>query len=63
MLENYELIMVPEEVCEVLRIGSTECYKMLKDGTIKGYRVGKTWRIPKANLEEYINSKISTQIK
>ena len=58
MLENYETIMVPEEICEVLRIGSNECYKMLKDGIIKGYKVGKTWRIPKANLECYINSKL-----
>jgi len=61
MLEQYGTIMIPEEVCEVLRIGSNECYRMLKEGQIKAYKVGKTWRIPRANLEYYINSKLSTK--
>ena len=59
MLENYETILVPEEVCEILRIGQSECYRMLGDGTISGYKVGKTWRIPKANVEAYIESKVT----
>lgn len=57
MLEQYNIIMIPEEVCEVLRIGANECYKMLNEGVIKGYRVGKTWRIPKDNVLHYIKSK------
>lgn len=60
MLEQYSTIMIPEEVCEVLRIGSNECYKMLKEGTLSGYKVGKTWRIPKENVLHYIRTKIIT---
>ena len=58
MLENYGEIMLVEEVCEVLRIGSAECYKLLNNNHLCGYKVGKTWRIPKKNLEAYINDRI-----
>ncbi|MDY3908833.1 MAG: helix-turn-helix domain-containing protein [Eubacterium sp.] len=58
MLENYDIILVPEEICEILRIGHNEVYKLLKNGDIPGYKVGKTWRIPKQNVINYINTKI-----
>lgn len=58
MLEQYETILVPEEICEILRIGQNEVYKMLKNKEIAAYKVGKTWRIPKQNLINYIHSKI-----
>jgi len=59
MLEQYETILIPEEVCEILRIGQNEAYKMLKNKEIVAYKVGKTWRIPKENLISYIKSKIA----
>ena len=54
MLEEYETILIPEEVCSILRIGQSECYKLLKERKIVGYKVGKTWRIPKENVKNYI---------
>lgn len=61
MLEQYETILIPEEVCEILRIGLNEVYKMLKNKEICGYKVGKTWRIPKENVIHYIKSKIRSR--
>ena len=58
MLENYDTILVPEECAEILRIGMSEIYKLLNQKQIIGYKVGKTWRIPKENLISYIQSKI-----
>lgn len=55
MLEEYETI--PEEICTILRIGQNECYKLLKEGTIQGYKGGKTWRVPKKNVEYYIRQR------
>ena len=31
MLDNYDTILVPDEVCKILRIGQNEIYKMLKE--------------------------------
>ena len=58
MLENYDTILIPEECAEILRIGMNEIYKLLNQKKIIGYKVGKTWRIPKDNLISYIQSKI-----
>lgn len=58
MLETYDTILLPEECAEILRIGITEMYRLLKSKEIIGYKVGKTWRIPKENLITYINTKI-----
>lgn len=62
-LEGYELILVPEEVSQILRISIGEVYKLLKNGEINAYRVGKTWRIPKPNLQQYIQTKIPVPVK
>lgn len=58
MLENYDIILIPEECAEILRIGMSEMYKLLNQQQVIGYKVGKTWRIPKENLINYIQSKI-----
>ncbi|MBR1741521.1 MAG: helix-turn-helix domain-containing protein [Lachnospiraceae bacterium] len=62
MLENYETILEPDEDCEILRIGQSECYKILNAGALQGYKVGKTWRIPKENVAAYIRSKTSASV-
>lgn len=54
MLENYEEIMTPDEVCEVLRIGKNALYDLLSTGRLKAYRNGRVWRIPKNVVVEYI---------
>ncbi len=58
MLEQYETILALEELCEILRIGQNKVYKMLNNKQILGYKVGKTWRIPKENVISYIKTKI-----
>lgn len=57
MLEEYGAILIPEECAEILRVSIGEIYKMLHINIISGYKVGKTWRIPKTNIIAYIASK------
>ena len=57
MLENYAEILTVEEMCEALRIGYNAAYKLLNDGKLKGYRNGRTWRIPKIAVIEYIKER------
>ncbi|XXM72147.1 helix-turn-helix domain-containing protein [Lysinibacillus sphaericus] len=33
---------------------SCYAYKLLNSGEIKGFRVGRSWRIPRTSLEEFI---------
>lgn len=62
MLEQYDDVLKTEEVCEVLKIGYNSLYELLSSGELKGYRNGRTWRIPKLAVKEYIirQSKISS---
>lgn len=54
MLEQYDDVLKTDEVCEVLRIGYNALYELLASGELKGYRNGRTWRIPKVAVQEYI---------
>ena len=54
MLEQYEPVLLPEEAAEILRIGMNQMYKMLNNGEIKAYHVGRTWRIPRESVINYL---------
>ena len=54
MLEMYNEILSPEEVCEVLLIGKNRLYKLLRENIIHGYREGRNWKISKIAVIDYI---------
>ena len=54
VLEQYADIMTTEETCEALKVGYNTLYELLNSGQLKGYRNGRTWRIPKLAVQEFI---------
>ena len=54
MFESYDDILTPEEVAEALRIGMNAMYDKLRLGEIHGFRNGRSWRISKESLIEYV---------
>ena len=54
MFNEYPDLMNSNEVMEILGIGKNFFYKLLSSGQLKAFRVGRTWRIPKCSVEEYI---------
>ena len=54
MLEQYHYILTIEELCEILKIGRNRAYELLESGTIKGFRLGKPWKIPRIAVENYL---------
>lgn len=57
MFEIYDDILTIEEVAEALKIGTSQAYKIVRSGALKGYKEGKDWKIPKVAIENYILSK------
>lgn len=55
-LDQYNDILTIDDTCEVLRIGRGQCYSQLRSGHIKAWKIGKTWKIPKAGIVEYIRT-------
>lgn len=54
MLNQYNDVMSISDLCEVLAIGRNTVYKLLSDGTICGFRLGRTWKIPKIAVEDFL---------
>lgn len=54
-------IMKFEEVMEFLNIGKNTLYRLLNNGEINAFRIGKVWKIPKKSVEEYVNKKVNSE--
>ena len=49
MFDCYDTLITPEEVADM-----NTTYKLLKSGKIKAMRIGRSWKIPKRAVQEYI---------
>lgn len=56
MLEEYDDLLTAENACEALKIGKNALYELLASGSLKAYRNGRVWRIPRQAVEEYIRT-------
>ena len=56
MLEEYPDILLPEDLCEILRMGSNAVYNLLNSGKVKAFKNGRTWRISKTAVIEFIQN-------
>ena len=56
MLEQDDDLLTAEEACAVLKMGKNALYSLLGSGTLKAFRNGRVWRIPKRAVIEFICS-------
>ncbi|MBS6215606.1 MAG: helix-turn-helix domain-containing protein [Clostridiales bacterium] len=47
--------LTPREVMDLLYIGKNTLYKLLQSGELKGFRVGKQWRVERTSLCNFIS--------
>jgi excisionase family DNA binding protein len=47
-----EKLLTPRDVQARLRIGERMCYRMLNDGRLPGFRVGRLWRVREGDLPD-----------
>ena len=59
MFDSFDDILTVEETADALKTGTTQIYKILRSGQLKGYKEGKDWKIPRIALESYIHQKIN----
>lgn len=52
-MEDYDILTV-QDVMKFLYIGKNTVYGLLQSGELKAFRIGKSWRIPRESLTEYI---------
>lgn len=56
---NATELLTFSEFVEELGISESFAYHLLSEGTIKGIKLGRVWRIPRKSIEEYITKKLS----
>ncbi len=59
MFENPYDILSPEEAMELLQIGKNAIYILLASGKLKGFKVGRNWKIPRKCVDEFIDRNIT----
>lgn len=61
MLNQYNDIISVTDIAEVLCIGKNRVYELLESKSLKGFRIGRVWKIPKESLQEYITNQSGLQ--
>lgn len=56
MSDNASVLMTPEEAADALRIGRSTCYELLASGALASVRIGRSRRIPRQALDDYVAS-------
>lgn len=49
-----KLLLTPEETAEVMGIGRSKVYELLREGALESVRIGGSRRVPTAAVEEYV---------
>lgn len=57
MFHDYGDILTVDELMEILKIGRNTAYSLLRNNQIQAVRLGRTYRIPRENVIEYIIQK------
>lgn len=55
-LSTFGEILTPDEVAAYLKVPKTTVYKMLRSEELPGFKVGKHWRVSRAELGALIAS-------
>lgn len=54
-MQNTEMSLITlEELCDILMIGRSTAYQLMKSGSLGAFRIGRIWKIPKAGVLEYL---------
>lgn len=54
MFNQYDDILSVYDVADILYLGKNRVYELLEEGKLKGFRIGRIWKIPKESLEMYV---------
>ena len=56
ILKDYDDILTISEMRKALKIGRNKAYELLQNGTITSIKIGKSYRISKLNIINYLQN-------
>lgn len=58
MVNEVSDLLTVDDLCEKLQVSRNTAYQLLESGEIKGFKVGRNWRIPNSSISLYIVNQI-----
>ena len=55
-LQDLPLVLNVDDAARILRVGKAATYSLVRSGQLKSLRIGRTIRIPRNALDEYLRS-------
>lgn len=52
-------LLTVETLCQKLQVSENTAYQLLKTGQLKGFKVGRMWRIPQSSLDSYVVNQLA----
>ena len=59
MFEQTDEILNVDQYCDILNVGKSTGYKLLKCGKIKGFKIGAKWKIPTKSIERFVLANVN----
>lgn len=63
MFQNDYDVLTAYEAMDYLGIGENSIYRLLKSGELGAFRIGRTWKIPRKELDKYIDKSVKKNWK
>ena len=63
MFNNDYDVLTAYEAMEYLGIGENTLYRLLKSGDLGAFRIGRIWKIPRKELDKYIDKSVMKNLK
>lgn len=57
MEKDYSDLITVEELCEILMISRNAAYKLLSSGEFHCFRMGRSWKIPRQSVSDYVRER------
>ena len=61
MVNGYKELLTVEELCAKLQVSRNTAYHLLAKQKVRGFKVGRSWRIPLGSVEEFIAEQIDAE--
>lgn len=62
MLKNCKDVLSVKQVMEILAVGKNTVYDLIRSEQLDDFRIGRTYKIPKNCLKQYISAKTSGEL-
>lgn len=63
MFNNDYDVLTPYEVMDYLGVGETTLYRLLNSGELHSFRIGRHHKIPRKELEKFIDKSVKNNLK